>query len=152
MLVEHLRVFGCDAYTHIPKDERGKLDSKARKCILLGYGKETNGYRLYDPIRLKILHSRDVRFNEEKGDKAVTKSDEVRHVVLDFPCDSEPEPDDAPEPDMPPNQQSKDQQLRQRRPPDYYRVERSCLSIQSEPATFVEATTCPESSKRWSLR
>ena len=29
--VNHLRVFGCDAYTHIPKDERSKLDSKARK-------------------------------------------------------------------------------------------------------------------------
>ena len=26
--VGHLRVFGCDAYAHIPKDERHKLDSK----------------------------------------------------------------------------------------------------------------------------
>ena len=33
--VEHLRVFGCAAYAHIPKDERGKFDSKARKCILM---------------------------------------------------------------------------------------------------------------------
>ena len=27
------------------KDERGKLDSKAQKCVLLGYGSETKGYR-----------------------------------------------------------------------------------------------------------
>ena len=27
--IEHLRVFGCTAYAHIPKDERGKFDSKA---------------------------------------------------------------------------------------------------------------------------
>ena len=27
--VEHLKVFGCMAYVHIPKDERHKLDSKA---------------------------------------------------------------------------------------------------------------------------
>jgi len=43
---KHLRVFGCDAYSHVPKDERQKLDSKARKCIFLGYGKKTKGYRL----------------------------------------------------------------------------------------------------------
>ena len=46
--VEHLRVFGCAVYAHIPKDERGKFDSKARKCILLGYGQKTKGYRLFD--------------------------------------------------------------------------------------------------------
>ena len=42
--VDHLRVFGCDAYVHVPKDERGKLDSKAKKCVLLGYGDTTKGY------------------------------------------------------------------------------------------------------------
>ncbi len=65
--VEHLRVFGCDAYTHIPRFESKKV----------GYGQETKGYRLYDPIRQKVLHSRDVRFNEdEKDDTKVAKDDE----------------------------------------------------------------------------
>jgi hypothetical protein len=27
---EHLRVFGCRAFVHVPRDERSKLDSKAR--------------------------------------------------------------------------------------------------------------------------
>ena len=36
--VEHLRVFGCTAYVHVPKDERGKLDSKTKRCTLLGNG------------------------------------------------------------------------------------------------------------------
>ena len=62
--VDHLRVFGCDAYAHVPKDERGKFDSKARKCILLSYGEKTKGYRLYDVNEKKILYSRDVQFNE----------------------------------------------------------------------------------------
>ena len=42
--VSHFRVFGCRAYGHVPKDERGKLDSKAKKCILLGYGEDMKGY------------------------------------------------------------------------------------------------------------
>ena len=42
--VGHLRVFGCTAFIHVPKDERGKLDSKTRKCILLGYGSLQKGY------------------------------------------------------------------------------------------------------------
>ena len=37
---DHLRVFGCRAFVHIPKDERSKLDPKAKQCIFLGYGHE----------------------------------------------------------------------------------------------------------------
>ena len=29
----HLRVFGCKAFFHIPKYERSKLDMKTRQCI-----------------------------------------------------------------------------------------------------------------------
>ena len=46
----HLRVFGCEAYVHIPKTLRKKLDDKCRKCIFLGYGIDGQfGYRLWDP-------------------------------------------------------------------------------------------------------
>ena len=41
-------MFGCSAYTHVPKDERKKLDPKAKKCIFLGYGTVRKGYGLYD--------------------------------------------------------------------------------------------------------
>ena len=57
-------MFGCTVYAHIAKDERKKLYSKARNYILLGYGNETKGYRLYDPIQSRVIHSRDVLFNE----------------------------------------------------------------------------------------
>ena len=48
--VDILRVFGCLAYVHVPKDERRKFDSKSKRCILLGYGSETKAYRLYEKI------------------------------------------------------------------------------------------------------
>ena len=57
--VYHLRVIGSDAYAHIPKDEWSKFNSKTRKCIMLGYGTVTKGYRLYDVEHKKILHSQD---------------------------------------------------------------------------------------------
>ncbi len=55
-------MFGCDAFAHVPKDE---FDSKARKRILVGYGKETKAYRLYD------TYSRDVQFNEETKESSL---------------------------------------------------------------------------------
>ena len=77
--VSNLCIFGCSAYAHVPKAERQKLYSKTRKCVLLGYGAVQKGYRLYDLKREKIIHSRDVIFNEssmpgiqkEKVDKYV---------------------------------------------------------------------------------
>ena len=58
-----LRIFECQAFVHIPKKN---LDSKSRKCFLLGYGFTTKGYRLYDPQKRRVFHSRYVIFNEQK--------------------------------------------------------------------------------------
>ena len=148
--VDHLRVFGCDAYAHIPKDERDKFDSKARKCILLGYGQETKGYRLFDPIRGKVLHSRDVRFNEnEKDSEVVANRDVDHHLVLDFSSDSETEaPTDGQSPDEGIPEQVLRRSTRERHQPNYYGREQSNLSkSRNEPTSFEEATTGPDSSK-----
>jgi hypothetical protein len=62
--VEHLRIFGCVAYTHVPKVNWRKLDSKGEKAIFVGYCSDTKGYRLWDVKRRKMLVSRDVIFDE----------------------------------------------------------------------------------------
>ena len=56
-----LHIFGCSAYALMPKADRCKLDSKTRKCVLLGYGEQLKGRRLSCE---KVLYSRDVSFNE----------------------------------------------------------------------------------------
>ena len=70
---DHLRVFGCRAFIHIPKDERSKLDVKAKPCIFLGYGHEEFWYRLWNPMSRKIVRSKYIVFLEEQlvddGDK-----------------------------------------------------------------------------------
>nr|KYP48956.1 Retrovirus-related Pol polyprotein from transposon TNT 1-94 [Cajanus cajan] len=63
---DHLRVFGCKAFVHIPRDERSKLDTKTRQCIFIGYGEDEFGYRFYDPVEKKLVRSRDVQFMEDQ--------------------------------------------------------------------------------------
>jgi hypothetical protein len=35
--VAHLNLFGYDAFVHVPKEKRSKLDKKEVKCIFIGY-------------------------------------------------------------------------------------------------------------------
>ena len=81
--VDHLRAFGCASYAHIPKDERRKLDVKAKKCIFLGYGTDTRGYWLYNPERQRVFHSRDVLYNELENGIEKESQDEQPFVILD---------------------------------------------------------------------
>eukprot|EP00253_Pinus_taeda_P024045 PITA_24045 len=62
----HLMVFGCDAYVHVLKERRTKLDSKSQKCIFIGYKDRLKGYKLWNPITRKVLYSQDVVFREVK--------------------------------------------------------------------------------------
>lgn len=85
--VSHLRTFGCVVYAHVPKDERKKLDNTSKKCLLMGYGENVKGYRLYDPQSGKMFYSRDCVFHEtEFGlDKEFTTEEPIKYVVLDLP-------------------------------------------------------------------
>ena len=86
----------CEALTvEKLKDKRQKFDSKARRCIFLGYGMVTTGYRLYDVNCSKVLYSRDVVFDESKpGVEKEPKDDEPREpaeqdMYLDSGSDAE---------------------------------------------------------------
>ena len=112
--VDGLRVFGCQAFVHIPKDERKKLDSKSKRCIFLGYGATTKGYRLYDPLKKRVCHSRDVIFNEDKYGQLESEEIPEGRVYLEYSDESSETVDD---PEPPPRRST-----RERRPPDYYMV------------------------------
>ncbi|KAM1738798.1 hypothetical protein ACFX11_014582 [Malus domestica] len=95
----HLKVFGCKAFVHVPKEQRSKLDYKATPCIFLGYGGEDFGYRLWDPYQKKFIRSRDVVFYEEQtigdSDKEAQPDGAVRGV--DPLASDEESHDDIPE-------------------------------------------------------
>ena len=147
--VKHLRVFGCIAYAHVPKDERKKLDSKSRKCILLGYGAEIKGYRLYDVERRKVLHSRDVIFDESsrltisgerQGKLQCEEEEKQRLVEFEFDCTPN-EVEEEPEPVL-------RRSTRERRPPDNYGEWVTVADSEGkEPETVKQALSGPSKPK-----
>lgn len=83
--VDYFRIVGCVGHVHIPDAKRIKLDDKSCKCILFGINEGTKAYRLLNPATGKILVSRDVIFEEDKGwnwgriaDKKEIKSAELQ--------------------------------------------------------------------------
>ena len=41
----HLKLFGCKAFIHVPKEQRTKVDDKAIPCIFIGYEDEEFDYK-----------------------------------------------------------------------------------------------------------
>jgi hypothetical protein len=52
----HLKVFGCDAYVHVPKENMSKLDKKDEKCIFIGYKDGLKGYKIWNPKNKKVVY------------------------------------------------------------------------------------------------
>ena len=62
--MSYFRVFGCDAYVHVPKNQREKLDERSKGHIFVGYNLISMGYRLYDLDLDDIIVNCDVIFDE----------------------------------------------------------------------------------------
>ena len=70
---------------------RGKMNDKARKCLMIGYAKHhpADTYRLYDPQTRKVILSRDVAWEEwkranPKRDLEVFNEDPTYGIEEDF--------------------------------------------------------------------
>lgn len=75
--VKHLKFFVCLGYVKTEAPHLSKLDDRSRTLVHLGTEPGSKAYRMFDPATRKIIVSRDVIFDEEKGwnwDK--TKNDE----------------------------------------------------------------------------
>jgi len=65
--LDHLRVFGCTAWVHVPKESgRQKLDDKSKEMCFVGYISDKGNYKVYDPTNGRFSTAREVIFDEEK--------------------------------------------------------------------------------------
>src|ERR1044072_4864494 len=66
--ISYFNPFGCTCYILNTKDHLNKFDSKAQKCILLGYSGRSKGYnRVYNTETLIVEESIKVRFDDKLG-------------------------------------------------------------------------------------
>ena len=81
--VSNLKVFGCKAFVHVPKEKRhGKLDKRSNSCIFVGYPNENKGYKLYNPETKQMVRSRDVIFVEDKFSEKLSQKDVLEIVNI----------------------------------------------------------------------
>jgi len=73
--IRYLRVFGCRAWVHIPKDQRTKWKPNSVPMIFVGYEPGSKAYRLWDPTTRSIKISAAIKFDETQ-----------------LPCKSTPKP------------------------------------------------------------
>ena len=101
--ISHMRIFGCLAFAHVRKEERSKLDPKAKACIFVGYSPDSTCYRLWDPRSETIIESRDVYFVEgHLGIKARGATAEIATSASQLPRLDAPESLDTSDTDLPP--------------------------------------------------
>ena len=127
---------------------------KTHKCIMVGYGDVTKGYRLYDATEGKIIHSHDVQFNEKVKECQQNKQDTAKsdyQLIVEFSEASEIEMDDTTQPEQ--VQESSPLEPRRstriRKQPNYYGQESSNVcEVPQSPVSYREATTGPDK-KKW---
>ncbi|KAK2577558.1 hypothetical protein KPH14_012893, partial [Odynerus spinipes] len=77
--LNHLKIFGCRAFVHIPKVQRQKLESKSKEYIFVGYCTDTKGYKLADPKNPRnVIKARDVIFIEDKIKEEETSNESTK--------------------------------------------------------------------------
>ncbi|KAK9692781.1 Reverse transcriptase (RNA-dependent DNA polymerase) [Popillia japonica] len=93
--LDHIRTFGSEAFVHVPKEKREKLDKKSMKLILVGYDGNSTNYRLFNPITKQVTISRDATFNE--GNPISVFNNHIPIVVENIQTEVADELDQIPE-------------------------------------------------------
>ena len=63
--VLNFRIFGTRAWAQIPSEKRKALQPQRKECIMVGYGEDTKGYKLFDTSTLNTFVEISVQFEEE---------------------------------------------------------------------------------------
>ena len=126
-------------------DERRKLDPKTEKCVFLGYSENQKGYRLFDTRRQKVIHSRDVVFDETVSGLKDVKEDKYVQIRLGTDEEDEGNKVETTESDITEAEETPStvtptvrRSGRNRHPPDFYGVYVNMADVNSKPLTIQE--------------
>ena len=61
---DKFKVFGCDAYIYLDDAFRGKLESRFRPAVFVGFDTQQNGFRILNPDTRRVTVSRNVKMIE----------------------------------------------------------------------------------------
>jgi hypothetical protein len=148
-------VFGCDAYVHVPNENRSKHDKKDKKSIFIGYKYGVKGYKLWNPYTKKIVYSRDVAFREVKyvsKYEFLPSPEEPEKIELELDdAKSESFEEDEGEEEEEPHTPVLRRSVRERRKPERYSPPDFCsnfsLSITDDDPRTVKEVVNSEDSK-----
>ncbi|GFR51225.1 hypothetical protein Agub_g13600 [Astrephomene gubernaculifera] len=73
--VSMFRVFGCEAFVHVPSQQRNKLEPVSRKGTFVGYERGSDAWRVL--VDGRIVVSRNVTFNERKRGPAALQQNGI---------------------------------------------------------------------------
>ena len=62
--VSNFRILGTKAWERIPSEKRKALKPQRKECLMVGYGEETKGYKLFETSTCKTFVERNVKFEE----------------------------------------------------------------------------------------
>ena len=52
----HIKLFGCEEYVHVPKENRSKLYKKVDRCNFVGYKYGLKGYKIWILENKKVVY------------------------------------------------------------------------------------------------
>lgn len=79
-----VKIFGCKAFMHIPKQKRRKWDPKSKELIHTGFCDDAKANRLLDTTTNEVFSARGVIFFENKKHMEQSSSDKHPEEILKF--------------------------------------------------------------------
>ncbi|UYV71045.1 hypothetical protein LAZ67_8001516, partial [Cordylochernes scorpioides] len=148
--VANYKIFGCNGYMHIPKENRKKWDNKSIKLMFLGYENTSKNFRLWDWKTRKIRISKDVTFDEKAtphSDRESTKPKEIIFQINSAPDESPVATTNFPVQEMLPVSDISSHPMITRSEVS----DSQCnFALADEPSNYIDAITSSDS-ERWKL-